>query len=287
MCEYIPYKGIDFPHLSVTLKDLNFMENEFQVRDDDIFNVTYPKSGTTWVAEILSLIDTNGDPTWSKTIPNWERVPWLESPDTVEILQNKKEIPRLITSHVPKQLFCKSLARSKAKVIYTVRNPKDVLVSLYYFSKMSVYYKDPKSFGDLMEKFLTGDVPYGSWFDHVTGWLELVGKDNFLLNTYEDLYWDLRGSVLRISKFLGKKFDNAVIDSIVEHATFKSMKENDMANFRLLPNVYMDQDKSPFMRKGVTGDWKNHFTVAQSERFDKVYREKMHDCTVKFPWDRI
>lgn len=26
---------------------------------------------------------------------------------------------------------------------------------------------------------------------------------------------------------------------------------------------------------GISGNWKNHFTVTQSEAFDKVYQEKM------------
>ncbi|KAG8439150.1 hypothetical protein GDO86_005387 [Hymenochirus boettgeri] len=125
---------------------------------------------------------------------------------------------------------------------------------------------------------------YGCWFDHVKGWMQMAGKENFFYITYEELQQDLRGSVVRICKFLGKELNDEEIDSVVKHASFNVMKENKMSNFTLIPENFLDKSKGALMRKGISGDWKNHFTVAQSEYFDKVYQEKMKDLSVKFPW---
>jgi hypothetical protein len=35
---------------------------------------------------------------------------------------------------------------------------------------------------------------------------------------------------------------------------------------------------------GVVGDWKNHFTVAQNERFDQLYNEKMKGITFSYKY---
>ena len=40
----------------------------------------------------------------------------------------------------------------------------------------------------------------------------------------------------------------------------------------------------PPLPPGVCGDWKNHFTLAQSEAFDRAYREQMRGLPT-FPWD--
>ncbi|XP_065426832.1 sulfotransferase 2B1-like isoform X2 [Chrysemys picta bellii] len=171
------------------------------------------------------------------------------------------------------------------QVVYTLRNPKDVLVSYFYFSKMCSSYEDPESFEQFLQDFLSGDVPHGSWFDHVRGWMEMKGKENFFFITYEELQQDLRGSVRQLCQFLEQELDDRAINSVVENASFRAMKENKMCNSTLLPRDIMDQKKGTFLRKGICGDWKNHFTVAQSEAFDRIYQDWMGGLMEAFPWD--
>ncbi|XP_066494729.1 sulfotransferase 2B1-like [Tiliqua scincoides] len=282
---YLTHKGIFFPAVaSYTEEYLRYVENEFQLMDDDVVNVTYPKSGTNWMAEILSLIRKDGDPTWVRNVFLWDRVPWFETATSQSTILNYTP-PRFMSSHLPFQLFPKSFLRSKAKVIYTVRNPKDVLVSFFHFSNSFKILKDPGNMQDFMDTFLRGDVIYGSWFDHVKGWLAMKDMPNFFLITYEELQQDLRGSVERICRFLGKELTSQQIDSVVENASFETMKNNKMSNFTQVPNDMMDHSKGKLMRKGKSGTWKSCLTVAQNEHFDRVYQENMRGVTVTFPWD--
>ncbi|XP_075771560.1 sulfotransferase 2B1-like isoform X2 [Pelodiscus sinensis] len=276
--------GIPFPAEIYDPETIDFVGNRFQVLDDDIFTVTYPKSGSNWMIEILSLIWQQGDPSWCRSVPIWERGSWLEAPGSLEKLKATKP-PRFISSHLPIQLFPKSFWGSKAKVIYTIRNPKDVLVSLHHYCKLMSFLEEPESLEELLGAFLQGEVQFGSWFDHVKGWLGLRGRENFFCISYEELQEDLRGSVGRICRFLGKDLADAALASVVQNASFQAMRDNPMANYSLVPDNILDKTKGSFLRKGVVGDWKNHFTVAQSERFGRAYREQMQDLAGTFPWD--
>ncbi|XP_040271534.1 sulfotransferase 2B1-like [Bufo bufo] len=277
--QYITFEGIRVPYGVHTEESLTYAWKEFETRDDDVFNVTYPKSGTTWVQEIFSLIYSNGDPTPVKTSLSWDRVPWLEQHSGRKQLENRPS-PRLITTHLPFHLFPQSFFKTKAKVVYTIRDPRDICVSLFYFSKIAQFMEYKDDFQDFVSLFLSKDIIFGGWFKHVKGWLTIKDNPNLLILSYEDLIKDLKGNVIKISKFLGKELDDAAIDSVVEHSSFQAMKANPMSNYCHVPNDIFDKNIGAFHRKGIAGDHKNHFTPGQKEEFEKIYNECMKDINV-------
>uniref|UniRef100_A0A2K5INB7 Sulfotransferase n=1 Tax=Colobus angolensis palliatus TaxID=336983 RepID=A0A2K5INB7_COLAP len=88
--------------------------------------------------------------------------------------------------------------------------------------------------------------------------------------------------IRKILEFVGRSLPEETVDLMVQHTSFKEMKKNPMTNYTTVPQEFMDHSISPFMRKGMAGDWKTTFTVAQNERFDADYAEKMAGCSLSF-----
>ncbi|XP_078527508.1 sulfotransferase 2A1-like [Lissotriton helveticus] len=277
------FAGVNFPGELHTLESLERARNfDFQV--NDIVIVTYPKSGTTWMQEVLTLIYSKGDADLAKTIPNWVRAPWLEHTYFPDVLTYGGG-PRFITSHLQYEILGPALKRSKAKVIYVTRNPKDVAVSFYHFHKMAKFLPDPGSFEEFLKKFLEGTVHFGSWFEHVKGWWSHREEIKFLHMSYEDMKKDLRHSIERVCKFLSCPMYQEELEGIEKHCTFTTMSQNSMVNCTLIAPEILDHNQGKFMRKGNVGDWKENFTLEQNAHFDEVYKEKMQDLDIIFQWE--
>ncbi|XP_060042337.1 sulfotransferase 2A1-like [Erinaceus europaeus] len=131
---------------------------DFVFKEDDILALTYLKSGTYWMIEILSLIHTKRDPKWIQSVPIWERSPWIETNLLYEFLEGREG--RLISSHLLIQLLPKSLFTSKAKIIHLIRDPRDVLVFGYFLSKTCPYFDPAASLQAHFEQFLQGNKIY-------------------------------------------------------------------------------------------------------------------------------
>ncbi|XP_042332128.1 sulfotransferase 1C2-like [Sceloporus undulatus] len=261
----------------VTMVD-NIEENwdslwAFQAKPDDLLICTYPKAGTTWMQEIVDILQHGGDPGKCAQVPIFHRIPFLEkfqfSPTGLEELEAMPS-PRIIKTHLPVQLLPPSFWEQNCKMIYVARNGKDTAVSYFHFHRMNHSLPEPTSWNQFLEDFLAGKIAWGSWFDHVRGWWDAKGRHPILYVFYEDMKENPAREIQRVAQFLGLELTESILNQIVQHTKFENMKKNPLTNYTAKPRYAMDHTVSPFMRKGTTGDWKEHFTVAQSEQLDNI-----------------
>ncbi|XP_072029897.1 sulfotransferase 1A1-like [Amphiura filiformis] len=300
------YEGVKFLKVmpASALKEIR----TFEVRSDDIYLISYPKAGTTWMQQIVSQI-VDGEKENNNQTHLFFKFPFLEItwvnhhsqigliPPSHKILESMPS-PRMIKTHLPSQLLPQQIFERKPKILYIARNPKDVLVSYYHFHNTDVTLPTYKTWDDFFQDFISGDVAHGPWFEHNLFWWQHRHDPNVLFLKYEDMKHDLKGAIIQVADYLGRTFPDDVLDKMVEKCTFKSMKKNPACNPDSLgyniddiengkkeadikKEVQEDQQTS-FLRKGTVGDWRNHFTVAQNDIFDKLYTDKMSGSDLVF-----
>ncbi|XP_039507552.1 sulfotransferase family 1, cytosolic sulfotransferase 5 isoform X1 [Pimephales promelas] len=275
-------QGIPFPERVV--KHWARVEH-FQASKEDLLIATYPKAGTTWTQEVVDAILNEGNMEKCRRAPTQVRMPFLEmtTSDGLYAGITKLEVmdpPRVIKTHLPIQLVPCSFWEAGCKVIYMARNPKDTVVSYYHFDRMNLTQPEPGTWQQYLEKFMTGQLGWGSWYDHVKGyWRERQNK-KILYTFFEDMKEDPVREVTHIAQFLGKQLSKSVIDHIVQMTAFSAMRENPMANYSTIPDTIFDRTASEFMRKGEVGDWKNHFNAEEDAAFEEHYCKLMADCPI-------
>lgn len=244
---------------------------ETDFKDGDLMLATYPKSGTTWMQEIMYLIQNGADVKEAKNRPPMVRVPFMELEALWPMIQPRKS-PRLLKTHLQSHYFQRQIENNKVKVVFVTRNPKDTLASYYHFyQKMEELGNFKGTWNDFFDIIKADELIYGNWFDFTLGWWNLRHRDNVLVLKYEDMKADPEQMVREVAEFCEAPLTGDQLDTIVRATSFDTMKQ--------------EAHNKNKLRKGQTGDWKTHFTVAQAAYFDNIIETRLAGTGLDYQYE--
>ncbi len=246
-----------FWQINVKIKYLRFSP-----RPDDIFVVTYPRSGTTWMQMIVYQLTTDGN----MDFESLEEVsPWIEDPETPSKTYNHLPSPRIIKSHASYN----SLPKWPGRYIYVARDGRDVAVSFFHLFRTYYGFKGP--FSDFFDQYVMTEREWGGWFKHVESWYTQKHNPNILLLNYEDLKQDFEGCLEKIITFCKLDIDPNRLPEILHRCSFEFMKQHER---KFVP--FKDYKANPaFIRQGHVGKGKEQFTPQQQDRFNKEFKKRL------------
>jgi hypothetical protein len=193
----------------------------FQPRPTDVFIVTYPKCGTTWMQQIVHGLRTGGDMSFGEIS---EVVPWLESALDmgIDVDRPQRAEPRAFKTHLTWDEIPKG-----GRYIYVARDPRDALVSFYHFFEGWMFEPGSISLDVFAREMFVQGTKSGRYWDHVRGYWPLRHEPHVLMLCFEDMQHDLAATVQRVATFLGLPADPAHLAVATEQASFAFMKAHE------------------------------------------------------------
>ncbi|XP_007896622.2 sulfotransferase 6B1-like [Callorhinchus milii] len=258
------YKGLLYPTLLSSEQTLT-QRLTFQARREDVLFSAYPKCGFNWIHHMLwDIVHANDEEEQNYALTRKFAMLEFGTPEKFEEMKRHPS-PRLYGTHSHYDNLPKSISEKKTKILVLLRNPKDNAVSYYHFYQNNPLLPCFPSWDEFFKKYMTGEVFWGSYFDHAFIWNQHIDDENVMLVTFEELKENLEEGVKKMAMHFGFSLTEEQIKKIAGRGTFKSMSENSQI-------THYSFGKCIF-RKGEVGDWKNHFTKEQSQEMDSKFEE--------------
>lgn len=244
---------------------------QWKRRKIDTFIVSFPKCGRTWlrlmigraIVQHFDLLISAHD----QKLINIHNLPMLDS-----------NIPKIVFEHDDDAFFKASdeLNRSKLeysnqKVLFLIRDPRDVVVSAFFHKKYRANFL-PKDRSKLSYSSYNGKIsqfirePVGSLrtlIEYYNIWHENQHiPSDYMLLRYEELSADPIGSLRKTLNFLGlEEIDDDTIAEAVEYASFNNMRKMEAGNLfksEILKTTNPSEQNTYKTRQGKVGGFQEH-----------------------------
>jgi len=224
--------------------------NLLAVRNDDTFIVSYPRSGNTWTRFLIANLLHPEEPA---TFANIEHlVPDAEAQSSRYMRHVPS--PRIIKAH---SYFDPRYRR----VVYIVRDPRDVVLSYYDFSRKYRQIEDKYPLEQYVRDFVTGRLlssDWGTWGENVASWVYgRSARPGFLRLRYEDMKTRTENELQRIADFFDVELTPEHSAAVIRRSSANHMRELERAQGKDWVSTKGKRDDIPFVRTAIAGRWKS------------------------------
>ncbi len=264
--------GRGIKHLS-RVSDVLFrrlkIERDITVYADDVFLTSYPRSGNTWMRFLLGNLIHHNEPV---TFLNLERfLPDMYIHSDREMRNMPR--PRLIKSH-------ECFDPRYKKIVYIVRDPRDVAVSNYYWELKKGSFPDGFPMQEFVPRWMASQYwpRLGCWGDHVASWLSTRRHHpDFLLLRYEDLIAHTERELIRVALLLQIDLTSDRLRRAIELSSADRMRQlENKEGGKWLQTKYTRQD-APFVGKASSGGWKSVLPNESAALIEESWQDLMSE----------
>jgi len=236
--------------------------------EDDVWIVSYPRSGNTWTRFLIANLVSNGE------IVDWtnieRRVPdiYLNRDASLRRLPR----PRYLKSHEPYR-------PEYRRVLFIVRDPRDVAVSYYHFSRKREQASAEGDIGTFVDEFVAGHVDeYGNWGENVGSWLGARrGTADFSVFRYEDLIQDPQAELRKVADSLHLAADVGQIRRAVENSAADNMRRLESSQHEKHGFLRQTRTDIPFVRTAKSGQWQSELPPEAARRIEAAWGPLMRE----------
>lgn len=268
----------------------------------DVFVATYGKSGTNWMMQIAQQIAYRGRSEFEHI---HDVVPWPDAPGPtarwIAPLSDSSGSPppsptglRVIKTHLATEFVPYS---ADACYLTVLRDPKEVLVSSYYFLGGILGVLSHVSIDDWFELFIgsgspsSGSPSSGSlaseWASHTASYWAWRERPNLLVLNYREIVEDPHGSIERVAATMGVELTQEELALVVERSSFEYMKahQSQFAPPRL--PLTKESERPLMIRRGKSGQSGEQLSAAQQSAVDRICQQELERLRSDFPYARF
>lgn len=217
---------------------------------EDRFIVSYPKSGNTWVRFLVASLMSPGP------------IDFLEMEYQIAMIYGctdasllKKCRPRVLSSH-------EYFDPRYRKLIYAVRDPRDVVLSSYHHHLRLREIPDGFPFDLYVSRWSRGEAwgrpGFGTWSENALSWIATRQTDpGFLLVRYEDLQDAPQRELTRVAEFMGLDASPRRVAQAVEFSSAERLRNLEKQQHEAWGMTRGSRPDVPFIGTAAAGGWKS------------------------------